>query len=167
MVRFQGTSEVLPMARPKKDKPKATSKPRKDGASPVVNLNKDKPKARSKPRKDEAREQRIDMEIVVDAYNEDERVMGWSCYLEDKLNVPFHARCIEEREVSPLEVGDEVEVTGMSPESDRLREMFVTILWGERDLAVPLGQLEVVKADKSTREGVEDWHYWLAMGYQF
>ena len=155
------------MARAKKDKPKATSRSRKDAAPPMPKLKKGRPKPRSKPQKDEAREHRIVMEIVVDAYNEDERVMGWSGYLEDKLNVPFYARCIEEREVSPLEVGDEVEVTGMSPESDRLREMFVTILWGDRDLAVPLAQLEVVKADRPTREAVEDWHYWVAMGYHF
>ena len=155
------------MARAKKDKPKATSRSRKDAVPPMPKLKKGKRKPRSKPQKDEAREHRIEMEIVVDAYNEDERVMGWSGYLEDKLNVPFYARCIEERDVSPLEVGDEVEVTGMSPESDRLHEMFVTILWGDRDLAVPLAQLEVVKADQPTREAVEDWHYWLAMGYQF
>jgi hypothetical protein len=55
----------------------------------------------------------------------------------------------------------------MSPESDRLHEMFVTILWGDRDLAVPLAQLKAVKADRPTREAVEDWHYWVAMGYQF
>ena len=30
---------------------------------------------------DEVREHRIDMEIVVDCYNEDERAMGWYCHL--------------------------------------------------------------------------------------
>ena len=107
------------------------------------------------------------MEIVVDAYNGDERAVGWSCYLEDKLEVPFRARCIEERSISPLKVGEEVEVIGMLRESDHLREMFVTIPWGERELGVPLAQLEVVEADASTREAVEDWHYWVRMGYQF
>ena len=34
---------------------------------------------------DKNREERIDMEVVVDAYNEDEREMGWYYYLEDKL----------------------------------------------------------------------------------
>ena len=36
-----------------------------------------KPKKKAKPEKDEVREERIDMEIVVDAYDEDERAMGW------------------------------------------------------------------------------------------
>jgi len=35
------------------------------------------------------REKRIDMEIVVDAYNEVERAMGWYCYLQDGLKFPF------------------------------------------------------------------------------
>ena len=77
------------------------------------------------------------------------------------------AKCIEEREISPLEVGQEIEVLGVSSESDRMREMFVTIRWNERQLAVPLAQLTVVKADKPTREAVEDWHYWVRMGYNF
>jgi hypothetical protein len=121
----------------------------------------------SRPQKDEVREERITMEIVVDAYGEDERAMGWYCYLEEKLSVPFRARCVEEREVSPLSVGDEVEVVGMPPERECEREMFVSIRRGERRLAVPLAQLEVVKASKETREAVDDWHYWVGMGYCF
>ena len=38
-----------------------------------------------------AREHRIEMEIVVDAYGPEERAMGWYCYLEEKLAVPFQA----------------------------------------------------------------------------
>lgn len=39
-------------------------------------------------------ENRIEMEIVVDAYNESERAMGWYYYLQDNLSVPFKAECI-------------------------------------------------------------------------
>ena len=121
----------------------------------------------STPEKDEVREERITMEIVVDAYNEDERALGWYYYLQEKLSVPFRARCVAEREVSPLSVGDEVEVVGMPPEQECEREIFVSIGWGKRTLAVPLAQLEVIEADDETREAVEDWHYWVAMGYEF
>ena len=38
---------------------------------------------------DEVRERRITMEAVVDAYNEEERAVGWYYYLEGKLNFPF------------------------------------------------------------------------------
>ena len=42
---------------------------------------------------DEAREHRITMEAVVDAYDEDERAIGWYYHLEEKINFPFLARC--------------------------------------------------------------------------
>ena len=42
--------------------------------------------------KDEAREQRIVMEAVVDAYDSGERAMGWYYYLDDKMKVPLQAR---------------------------------------------------------------------------
>ncbi len=125
------------------------------------------PKTRSKSTKDEARDQRIQMEIIVDAYNEDERVMGWVGYLEEKLHVPFRAKCTAPRAISPLEVGETVDVVAMGPENECGRDMFVTIRWNDRDLAVPLAQLKVVKADAQTREAVEDWHYWVEKGYCF
>jgi hypothetical protein len=64
-------------------------------------------------------------------------------------------------------VGDEVEVIGMPTGDECDREMFVMIRWGKRKLAVPLAQLEVIEADDATREAVEDWHYWVGMGYEF
>jgi hypothetical protein len=64
--------------------------------------------------RDEEREQRITMEIIVDAYTPEEQAMGWYYSLEDRLTVPFVARCIAERSISPLRVGDEVEVVGMA-----------------------------------------------------
>jgi hypothetical protein len=86
------------------------------------------------------------MEIVVDAYDSDERAMGWYYYLEGKLSFPFTARCTVKRAISPLQVKDEVEVIGMPPEEECGREMFVTIRWDNDDdegLAVPLSQLKV------------------------
>jgi hypothetical protein len=125
-------------------------------------------KPHGKPQRDEAREERISMEIVVDAYDESERAMGWYCYLEDKLTTPFLTRCVRERAISPLRVGDEVEIVGMAPEVECEREMFVEIPWEpDRTLAVPLSQLEVVRADEETRQAVEDWQYWVGMGYGF
>jgi hypothetical protein len=131
-------------------------------------MAKSRKKPKSEPERDEAREKRITMEIVVDAYNESERATGWYGHLEDKLDFPFLCRCIKERATSPLRVGDEVEVAGMAPVDDCLREMFVEIPWEqERTLAVPLSQLEVVHGDEETANAVEDWHYWVEMGYEF
>jgi hypothetical protein len=58
------------------------------------------------------------MEIVVDAYTPEEQAMGWYYSLEDRLHCPFVARCIAERSISPLRVGDQVDVVAMAPEEE-------------------------------------------------
>ena len=113
------------------------------------------------------REERIIMQIVVDAYNEDERAMGWYCHLENEMAFPFTARCREKRSISPLRSKDKVTVVGMADSDECLEEMLVEIEWDEDELAVPLSQLEVLKADDATRQAVADWHYWVGRGYQF
>jgi len=118
-------------------------------------------------KKDDAREHRIEMEIVVDAYGEEERAMGWYTYLQDKLAFPFRARCIAEKRTSPLKRGEVVEVTGMAPDEDCEHDMFVDVRWQRRRLAVPLSQLEGIDVDEDTQEAIEDWHYWVARGYEF
>jgi hypothetical protein len=118
-------------------------------------------------RENKARERRIEMEVVVDAYNSEERAMGWYYYLEERLKVPFKARCNSKREVSPLRVGEDVDVLGMAPEKECESEMFVRVRWHGRNLAVPLSQLKPLAAEPATREAVADWHYWLGRGYKF
>jgi hypothetical protein len=71
------------------------------------------------------REERIEMEIVVDAYGAEERAMGWYYYLEDALTFPFTARCTIERATSPLKKGDEVEVVAMAPDDECWHDMFL------------------------------------------
>jgi hypothetical protein len=117
--------------------------------------------------RDEAREDRISMEITVDAYGPEEQAMGWYYYLEDTLSFPFRARCIAERRTSPLGVGEEVDVTQMLPEDECLHEMFVEIRWAGRTLGAPLAQLAALDADEQTQEAIGDWHYWVARGYEF
>ncbi len=119
-----------------------------------------------RPPRDEEREQRIAMEIIVDAYAADEQAMGWYVYLEQQLQFPFLAKCIAQRAISPLRVGDEVEITGMAPEEECEHEMFVLTRWDRSDLAVPLSQLEGLVVDDQTRQAIEDWHYWVARGHE-
>lgn len=124
--------------------------------------------AKAKPKRDVEREERIAMEIVVDCYNEDERAMGWYCYLGEQLQFPFTAVCIAKRAVSPLRVKDEVEVIGMAPEDECEHEVFVTIRWEKDGLAVPLAQLKPIPdTDEQTKQAVADWHYWVSMGYGY
>jgi hypothetical protein len=80
--------------------------------------NADKPQSdvsMSRLKENKTRERRIEMEAVVDAYNPEERAMGWYYYLEDKLKFPFQARCKSKRAVSPLRIGEIVNVLGMAP----------------------------------------------------
>jgi len=116
------------------------------------------------------REDRILLEIVVDAYDETERAIGWYCYLQEVLEFPFMARCISRRSTSPLEIGCEVEVSGLALEDDCMSEMHVFVKYGkkpESGLAVPLVQLACLSEDAKTRQAVEDWHYWVARGYEY
>jgi Calcium binding len=119
----------------------------------------------TRPPKDDEREERIDMEIVVDAYGPEERASGWFNHLNDNMQFPFKARCIAQRSTSPLEPGDEVEVVGMASEESE-HEMFVEIGWKSRKLAVPLSQLEGIEVDEETKQAIEDWHYWASRGYE-
>jgi hypothetical protein len=125
--------------------------------------------SKTKPKLDQQREDRIIMEIVVDASGPDERAMGWYYYLEDQLQCPFTATCIAQRAISPLRVMDEVEVIGMPGDEECGCEMFVTIRWDRKQgLAVPLSQLKPIRpTDEQTKQAVEDWHYWVRMGYAF
>jgi hypothetical protein len=118
-------------------------------------------------KKDDAREHRIDMEVIVDAYDEQERAMGWYTYLKDELAFPFQARCIDERRNTTVQRGEVVEVTGMAPEEDCAHDMLVDVQWQGRSLAVPLSQLEGIDVDEATQEAIGDWHYWVARGYEF
>ena len=112
------------------------------------------------------REERIQDEIVVDAYGPEEQAMGWYYYLEENLQFPFRARCVAERAISPLRPGDEVEVVGLPPEEECQHEMFVQMRWERRTLAVPLSQLEGIAVDAQTQQAIEDWHYWVNRGYE-
>ncbi len=119
-------------------------------------------------KRDEEREDRIAMEIVVDAYGPEERALSWYYYLQSQLRFPFKAACFAKRAISPLKVKDKVEVVGIPVESECEREIFVTILRDGDELAVPLSQLRpTAAADDDTRQAVGDWHYWVAMGYEY
>jgi len=111
--------------------------------------------------RDEEREERIKMEIIVDAYTKDEQAMGWHIYLEETMDFPFEARCIEEQEVSPLEKDETVQVVGKPSSEPSFRQQFVTVEWMDREFGVPLSQLVPVDASSNTEQAVSDWHYWL------
>jgi hypothetical protein len=119
------------------------------------------------PLRSPTREARIRNEILVDAHSGTEQAMGWSVYLEDQLQFPFRARCVAEREVSPLRKSEEVNVVGMSSDPVCEHEIFVRVTWRDCSVAVPLRQLRGLEVDAKTRRAIEDWHYWVDQGYEF
>src|SRR5262249_50025165 len=112
-------------------------------------------------------EERITMEIIVDAYGPEEQALGWYYYLENNLHVPFRARCIAKRTISPLQIGEEVEVVGMPPEEECEDNRSVLINGQGRSFGVPLAQLEGIDVDAEPRQAIQDRHYWVAREYQF
>lgn len=116
---------------------------------------------------DQEIEDRIEMEIVVDAYHEEERAMSWYYYLQEKLGFPFKAKCIHAKTTSPLSFAEVVEVIEMAEEDDCLHDMLVKIKWKDRSLAVSLSQLEATNLNSENNQPLDHWHYWLAQGYQF
>src|SRR5438105_806295 len=105
--------------------------------------------------KDDAREERIAMEIVVDAYAPEEQAVGWSYHLEGTLQFPFLARCTAVRAIASLRTGDEVEVVGLAPEEECRHEMFVATPWERQTLAVLLSHREGITADAATQHAIE------------
>jgi len=41
----------------------------------------------------------------------------------------------------------------------------VRINWGRQEVAAALSELMPSGADKESRQEVENWHYWVEMGY--
>jgi hypothetical protein len=113
------------------------------------------------------REERITMEVVVDAYGEEERAMGWYYYLLDHIEFPFKAECKRDMLKSPLKSGEQVTILGMAPEEECRYGMWVLIEWDKRQCAVPLEQLRPIDTEESTERAVEDWEYWVRQGYLF
>jgi hypothetical protein len=115
--------------------------------------------------KDAIREERIHNEAIIDAYGPEEQAMGWYYYLDDKISFPFEARCIAVDKRNTLEINDCVTVLKMAGEDFCAHEMYVDIYWGDKELAVPLVQVNPYGDDEDTIEAIADWHYWVEQGY--
>jgi len=117
---------------------------------------------------DSVRWNRIEDEIIVDAYGPEEQMAGWYYSIGDNVDENYvRCRCRKTRSMSPLKVDEEVEVLEIAPFEDCRSEMFVIVGWNDRKLAVPLEQLEPIEGDPKAIEVIEDWLYWCLMGYEF
>jgi hypothetical protein len=121
-----------------------------------------KGKPRSVVEKDAAREERIDMEIVVDAYDEVERAMGWYCHLENEMKFPFAATLRGEGKGHRSVV-----VKGLSDSDDCLCGMRVEVEAGGYSFDAALEDVVPGEVDAGTRRAIEDWQYWVGRRYGF
>ena len=112
-------------------------------------------------------EQRISMQIVVDAYSEEECAMAWYCHLEGSLSFPFAARVRLAMDASPLRSGERVTVLRLAHDQLCRASIFVQTLHNQRETVVPLAKHVPVRTDHDTRLAVADWHYWHDHGYSF
>ena len=105
----------------------------------------------------------------MDTHGEEERAIGCYDYLDDKISIPFPAKCTTHERTSPLKVGAVVSVKKMAPVEECEKRMLVTILHDGDELDVPLEQLEPTDDtdDDEIREAVYAWHHWVNQGYQF
>ena len=114
---------------------------------------------------DELRQERIDYEIIVDCYDEEEEMMGWYYYLQGKLTFPFTAKYRASAKGRGKTTTKLLQVVGMADEDECSREIQVMILLKEDGLEdqipVALSQLEGVEVDEATEEAIADWHYWV------
>ncbi|WGV29018.1 calcium-binding protein [Halotia branconii] len=121
----------------------------------------------SQMERDENREERIDMEVVVDAYDEEERAIGWYYYLAENMSFPFKAKWTTRKRPE----GRDVEVVEMSVGDDCSHDMFVEVRYQEGTLddifSARLSEINPIDVDQETAQVIADWHYWVAMGYEF
>ena len=123
--------------------------------------------AGSKPKKNEAIEERIENEVVVDAYGEDERYSGWWNYLAGEMVFPFTAEALAAGKKTPFKQGEKVKVVDMGPMEDEPAPITVEVEWELRKFEVPLAALKPIDANAATAQAIGDWHYWVAHGYSY
>jgi hypothetical protein len=119
---------------------------------------------------DPIRENRIDYEIVVDAYDEGERAMGWYCHLQDKISFPFLATWSKKNTKTGAIADKKVEVLGMASDEDCESNMYVEVAYiVEKDdtFTAKLSDIKAINPDPETEEAIADWKYWVDMGYGF
>lgn len=129
----------------------------------------------TKPELDQEREDRITMEVVVDAYTSEERVLGWYYYLKRTLHFPFMATYMMQRRGVPEKEAKHVKVISMADEEECENEMFVEVEWDGDVLPILLEELTFKSGDDElseemaakTQEAIADWHYWVNRGYTF
>ena len=113
--------------------------------------------------KDEEREKRIDYEVVVDAYDEEERAMGWYYYLAENIDFPFEAKWLSGKKPE----GRNVKVLDMSSADDCQHDMLVEVEYQDDVFSARLSDIEPLQVGEESIQVITDWKYWVNRGYEF
>ncbi|SFV50737.1 hypothetical protein MNB_SV-12-149 [hydrothermal vent metagenome] len=110
----------------------------------------------------QSRKDRIEDEVIVDCYDEEEVSTAWFYYLAENMTMPFNARIVGDRRVGSLEIGDIVEVIDVVTSLGNCRnyKAIVEVKKGETLFEIPLERIVSIDANEETYEMVEDWRYW-------
>ncbi|MDR3291114.1 MAG: calcium-binding protein [Methanobrevibacter sp.] len=120
---------------------------------------------------DQYRCERIDMEVIVDCYGDEEISYGWEAYMDDALVFPFKARIINNASCE-IPDGELVIVTDMLGSFDIVGSVLwlkdhadtiedVEVQWNDKEFYVDVEDLEPFDKDIQTLEAIKDWNYWL------
>ncbi|MBK6622540.1 MAG: calcium-binding protein [Saprospirales bacterium] len=114
---------------------------------------------------DPKRDNRIQDEIVVDAYDDEEVLGSWYVYLEDTLEFPFEAKIrVETAKKGKGTASVQVTIVGMADQDYcGLRCIWFLAQQEGQDwlFYVPVSDITAVAAGKETVQALTDWLYWL------
>jgi len=111
----------------------------------------------------------IMMEIVVEAKDEDEIIMGWFHYMADELEFPFEA-AIEIKNRRGEKTVIQVDVLDLSDSNQNATSAAVMLdiseKGSEKVMDVSISKLQNVKGSESTQNAVAIWKYWESGKYR-
>ena len=107
----------------------------------------------------------IDMEIVVDCYDEYEVASSWHIYLSEALEMPFEVIHLKGAPACGLKNGEVGEVVELE-ECDACRgEIMVGVRVGDEEMfSAPLECLLALDPGDKRGHAMEAWRYWLNGG---
>lgn len=109
---------------------------------------------------EEEMQDRIDYEIIVDAYDEYEQSAGWSMFFEETLEFPFTALAQLKKRDGTIE-SKQVKITGLSSkEEDFMDDDFnLEMKQGEYLRPVAYSALSDIRASDETLEAFQIWDF--------
>ncbi|MEM6963361.1 MAG: calcium-binding protein [Bacteroidota bacterium] len=110
-------------------------------------------------RTEEEIQERIENEIIVDAYGEEEVRVGWFTHMQDWLQFPFTAYTEIKKRDGNFEL-KEVEVLRMASDENFGKDIMMEVAFNEYIHLTPLMKLSDIEAEEEPLEAIEDWQYW-------